>query len=178
MIRLFVAIDLPEEIRHYLAPLCTGLPGARWLDPQQLHLTLRFIGEVDGALFAAIREALDEVEEEPFDLALSGMGCFPPRGRPRVVWAGVTGAERLLPFQRRIEAVLVRTGLAPAGRRFAPHVTLARLNRTSPVRVARYLESHGSLFTPSWTVDMFHLYSSVLGRKGAQHRIEVSYRFG
>ena len=173
--RLFVAIDLPEFVKEQLALLCCGLPGARWVAPEQIHLTLRFIGEVDGGLFLDIRDALTEIESEIFSLGLSGVGFFPPRGKPRVVWVGLQKNEPLLKLRNRVESLLVGLGLEPEGRKFFPHVTLARLKNTPTIKIARFLESHSSFYTSSFSVENFHLYSSVLARKGAVHRIEVSY---
>jgi len=137
--RLFVAVDLPEEVRRELSSLCCGLPGARWLPPEQLHLTLRFIGEVDPETGRSVAEALDDVALTPFSLRLRGLGFFPPRGQPRVLWAGVERSEALSRLQRRVETVLTRAGLAPEGRKFMAHVTLARLFETPASRIGTYL---------------------------------------
>ena len=174
--RLFVAIDLPDSVQERLALLCCGLPGARWVDPGQIHLTLRFIGEVDGGLFLDIRDALTEIEGKSFSLAPSGVGFFPPRGKPRVVWVGLQKNEPLIKLRNRVESLLVGLGLEPEGRKFSPHITLARLKNTPPIKMARFLESHSRFCTSSFSVENFHLYSSVLGRKGAVHRIEASYQ--
>ncbi len=175
--RLFVAIDLPDSVKERLALLCCGLPGARWVAPEQIHLTLRFIGEVDGGLFLDIRDALTEIAGKSFSLGLSGVGFFPPRGKPRVVWVGLQKNESLLKLRNRMESRLVDVGLEPEGRKFSPHITLARLKKTPTIKIVRFLESHSHFCTSSFSVENFHLYSSVLGRKGAVHRIEASYRF-
>lgn len=176
--RLFVAIDLPELIKDHLFQLCSGLPGARWVVPEQLHLTLRFIGEVDGGLFRDILELLAEVQAESFSLQLSGVGFFPPRGKPRVVWVGLQKNEPLRKLRSRIESRLVAFGLEPEGRKFSPHISLARLKNTSTVKVGRYLENHSLFSSVPFPVENFHLYSSVLGRRGAVHRIEATYLLG
>ena len=173
--RLFVAIDLPESVKERLALLCCGLPGARWVAPEQMHLTLRFIGEVDGGLFLDIRDALAEIEGESFSLHLSDIGFFPPRGKPRVIWVGLQKHEPLLKLRNRLESRLVDLGLEPEGRKFSPHITLARLKNTPIIKTVRFLEAHSRFCTSQFSVKNFHLYSSVLGRKGAVHRIEVSY---
>ena len=174
MIRLFVAIDLPEEVRGRLHALCTGQPGARWQDEHQLHLTLRFIGEVEEPVFARLREELPGAAIPAFPLTLSGLGVFPPRGRPRVVWAGVAPSEELIRLQRRVESRVRAAGLPPEGRRFSPHVTLARLRSTPSGRLRRYLEANGLFTAGPFPVTAYHLYSSVLGRAGALHRIEAT----
>lgn len=173
--RLFVAIDLPESIIERITPLRCGLPGARWVAPEQLHLTMRFIGEVDGDLFLDIRDELAGVQCPVFNLELSGLGFFPPRGKPRVVWVGLRKNEALLSLYNSIESRLVSLGLEPEGRKFSPHITLARLKNTPVIKVARFLEAHSLFSCPPFSVENFHLYSSVLGRRGAVHRIESSY---
>ncbi len=175
MPRLFVAIDLPAPVQEVLAAMSGGLPGARWTVPEQLHLTLRFIGEVDSGRFRDIREALGEVRSHHFSLHLEGVGFFPPRGNPRVLWAGVGQNEQLLQLYRRLEAALVRAGLAPEGRKFAPHITLARLRNTPASRVGGFIASHSLLVTADFSVNQFVLYSSVLNGRGAKHYVEEVY---
>lgn len=173
--RLFIAIDLPDMVKEQLAPLCCGLPGARWIPPEQMHLTLHFIGEVEGGVFLDIQEGLASVYAERLYLQLDGVGFFPPRGKPRVVWAGLKKSELLLQLYNRIEAKLVALGLKLEKRKFSPHITLARLKNTPPVKVGRFLENHGLFLSQSFAVERFHLYSSILGRKGAIHRKETTY---
>ncbi len=173
--RLFVAIDLPEPVKERLALLCCGLPGARWVDPDQIHLTLRFIGEVDGGLFLDIRDVLAAIEGDCLFLQLSGIGFFPPRGKPRVIWVGLRENKPLQKLRNRIESRLVDLGLEPEGRKFSPHITLARLKNTPTIKIVRFLEAHSDFRSNPFPVDSFHLYSSILGRKGAIHCIEVSY---
>ncbi len=176
--RLFVAIDPPEDIRVQLAGLCCGLPEARWTPSEQLHLTLCFIGEMEGATFLDIREALSAISFAPFSLRLQGVGFFPPRGQPRVVWAGVEKSEPLLGLQRKITTRLFQLGLELENRKFSPHITLARLQQTAPAKVGKYLEINGLFAGGPFTVDRFSLYSSILGRKGASHLVEQIYFCG
>ena len=175
MPRLFVAIDLPEPVKDRLDPLCRGVPGARWVRDRQFHLTLRFLGEVEGPVFASVSEALRLVHLPPFELGVHGVGHFPPRGRPRVLWAGVAHGPGLLEAQRQVERVLRRAGLPPAERNFAPHVTLARLNGAPLPRVVGWLEDHAALATEAFRVERFELFSSVPGREGSQHVVEETY---
>lgn len=175
MPRLFVAVDLPAEIRERLSSLCCGLPGARWVEPDQMHLTLRFIGDVDGGMFKRIREVLADVHSEPFWMRLDGIGFFPPRGNPRVVWAGISKNDQLIQLRNRIESVLVRKGLEPEGRKYSPHITLARLKNTPGSRIGAYLAHNGLFATEEFLITEFLLYSSVLNAKGAKHYIEEAY---
>lgn len=175
MPRLFVAIDPPPGIREQLGTLCCGLPGARWVEPEQLHLTLRFIGDVDGSVLIRVQEILAAVRVGAFSLRLEGIGFFPPRGSPRVVWVGIRKNEQLLHLHNRIESVLVRAGLAPEDRKFSPHITLARLKNTPASRIGAYLAQHGLFITEEFQVNEFLLYSSVLNSRGARHYIEEGY---
>lgn len=175
MHRLFVAIDFPSAVRAQLAMLCSGLPHARWVPEEQMHLTLRFVGEVEGGAFLDIREGLGAVQAPAFEMALKGIGHFPPRGRPTVLWAGVRDEGGLLRLQSRVEKAVMSAGLPPETRNFSPHVTLARLKGTPPRRVADYLGHHALFSAGPFPVEAFHLYSSVLTPKGALHRIEASY---
>lgn len=145
---------------------------------EQLHLTLCFIGEVDGAVFHDIREALHQVSVPAFSIRLDGVGCFPPRGRPRVVWVGVEADERLHRLHQKIYTRLASLGLALERRKFAPHITIARLKSTATSKVARYLEECGLFSTEPFTVENYRLYSSVLGRQGAVHTVEEEYELG
>ncbi len=175
MPRLFVAIDPAAPVRDALARLCHGVPGAKWVAPEQFHLTLRFIGEVEAGLLDEIAEALGDVEAPAFRLALDGVGHFPPRGAPRVLWAGVNDGTAPGRLHDRIEARLRQLGVAPDRRGFAPHVTLARLKQAPLARVRDYLALHGAFATQDFPVTEFHLYSSHLGAAGAVHRVEASY---
>ncbi len=175
MPRLFVAIDLPAGTKERLSSICCGLPGARWIDPEQIHLTLRFIGDVDSTVFKNIREALTEVAGEPFPMQLEGVGFFPPRGKPRVVWVGVRRNEQLIQLHNRVDSVLVRAGLEPEGRKYSPHITLARLKNTPVSKVGDYLTHFGMFMAGEFQVHEFLLYSSVLNSKGAKHYVEDGY---
>jgi 2'-5' RNA ligase len=176
MYRLFVAIDLPEEVRQALARVSCDVPGARWIEPEQIHLTLRFIGEVDGAAFRDVAGSLDEVAARNFPLVVRGVGHFPPRGEPRVLWAGVEKSDALVELRNRVESAVVRAGIEPEGRKFSPHVTLARLKGTPERAVGSFLALNGLLRCDPFRVREFHLYSSSLSAKRAVHRCEASYR--
>ncbi|MHB1015365.1 MAG: RNA 2',3'-cyclic phosphodiesterase [Desulfurivibrionaceae bacterium] len=175
MYRLFVAVDLPPDIAAQLQGLCCGVPGARWVQPEQMHLTLRFIGEVDGGVFRDIKEGLADVKAPVFSLQIKGLGFFPPRKSPKVLWAGIAPVEQVSTLRNRIETVLLGLGLGPEGRKYSPHITLARLHDPSIARLGRFLASNGLFATEPFPVSEFHLYSSELTAKGAFHTIEVSY---
>lgn len=176
MPRLFVALDLPESVKDRLEVLGgAGIPGARWVGERQFHVTLHFAGEVEGPQARLLTEGLAGVRADPFELALAGVGHFPPRGEPRVLWAGVERSEGLDELHRRIQSCLRRLGLPMEARRFSPHVTLARLRQAPRQAVMAFLASHGLFRSETFPVADFQLFSSVLGRRGAQHRVEASY---
>ena len=151
------------------------MPGARWADPEQIHLTLRFIGEVDELVFRDVLDSLDDVRSEPFPLVLRGVGHFPPRGEPRVLWVGVEKSAPLFELQRRVERAVARAGVAPDGRKFSPHVTLARLNGSPSRAVGSFIATHSLFASEPVSVREFHLYSSALSSKRAQHSCEASF---
>jgi RNA 2',3'-cyclic 3'-phosphodiesterase len=173
--RLFVSIELPEAVKQALLRMCCDVPGARWVEPEQMHLTIRFIGEVDGLVFRDVTDALEGVTALAFPLTIRGVGHFPPRGEPRVLWAGVERSEGLLELRSRVERALVRAGLAPEGRKFSPHLTLARLHGASERAVASFLAQNGLLRCDPFAVPAFHLFSSALSSKRAVHRCEATY---
>jgi RNA 2',3'-cyclic 3'-phosphodiesterase len=174
--RLFVALDLPEAVKESLEPLTRGLGDVRWSTPDQQHLTLRFIGEVGNGAVHDIVETLGMVPATPFELRLKGLGHFPPRGEPRVLWVGVEKSTELARLKRRIDRALGEAGVAPDGRKFAPHVTLARIRAPlSPTRLGTYLVRHALYRSEAFPVSSFHLYSSWLRADGAEHQLEASY---
>ena len=175
MYRLFVAIDPPDDIKRSLMDICFGVPGARWTDETRMHVTLRFIGEVDGGVFEDAREALATVQFEPFEMTVKGLGFFPPRKAPETLWAGVEGNDKLVQLRNRVESALGRAGLARESRKFAPHIVLAKIKETPPGRLAGFLGQHALLKFPPFTVEEFHLYSSHLSSERALHTIEESY---
>jgi 2'-5' RNA ligase len=176
MPRLFVAIDLPEQLKSTLAALAPELPVGRWVGAQELHLTLRFIGEVDQQTCSRIMTALAGLHFAAFTLTLRGVGHFPPDKRPRVLWVGMDPCDRLMQLQQELELALIDAGIPPDERRFSPHITLARLKETAPAAVSGFEIKHRDLVCPPFAVGEFILYSSVLTRQGAIHNKEALYR--
>lgn len=176
MIRLFVALRPPDAARRRLEELRGGVPGARWQTAEQMHLTLRFIGAVDGAAFGEIRDALARIEAQAFSLAFRGVGRFPPRGPARALWVGVAADPALTRLRARIEAALAGLGFAPEGRNFLPHVTLARFGAQVPTRrLQGFLAYHGPFAAGPYPVRSFALFSSRLGAQGARYTVEARY---
>ena len=176
MIRLFAALDVPAEIGEGLARRQEGLPGAKWRPMDALHVTLRFFGELDGAVAHELDEALAEIEASPFEIELQGVGAFGEADHMRAVWAGVAPSERLRHLAARCETAAKRVGLKPEKRTYRPHVTLAYFGpRTEPSKVAAWVQAHNLLHSPPWPVLGFHLYSSWSGPDGSRYDIERSY---
>lgn len=176
MIRLFVGLGLPETVRGHLRLLCGGVPGARWSEPENLHLTLRFIGEVSEDVAQDIDAALAQIHAPAFSLTLTGVGMF-GGSKGRQLWAGVADTPALLHLQAKCESALVRIGLAPEGRSFLPHVTLARLKDAPLARVTRFLEEYSLFRAPSFPVSEMVLFASFQGRSGVTYDPVRQYSF-
>lgn len=175
--RLFVSIDCPESIIEQLLSLCDlSLDSASWNDPDQFHLTLQFIGEVDEPTFQVVVDALADIQMETFDLSLMGLGFFPPRKMPRILWVGVEKNEALLQLQKKIESRLRRLHLPLEKRKFHPHITLARLHHPNSDELGRYLAQNNLFHPKPFPVESYSLYSSLLGPQGAVHTEEAHYR--
>ncbi|MEI6557209.1 MAG: RNA 2',3'-cyclic phosphodiesterase [Rhodospirillaceae bacterium] len=175
MIRLFVALGLPDDIRDRLAGLAGGVPGARWVEPSNLHLTLRFIGETGGDRLADLDAELAAVTAPAFELVLDGLGQFGSGRKLHTLWAGVERSESLRQLQARVESAVVRAGFAAEGRKFSPHVSLARLKDSAPERVMRYLSGNGLFRSRPFRVDSISLYESHLGRHGPDYAVISTY---
>ncbi|PKU23470.1 RNA 2',3'-cyclic phosphodiesterase [Telmatospirillum siberiense] len=174
MIRLFVGLALPPSLRQTLAMLGGGLPGARWTPPENLHLTLRFIGEIDEAMADDIDGQLAAVRAQAFSLELGGLGTFDSGRRAHHLWIGVKRAPALTHLQEKIESAVVRGGCAPERRHFQPHVTLARLKDPPLGRLQDFIAGH-NLFQAELTVSRFTLFSSHLGHGDPVYRAERDY---
>lgn len=174
MHRLFVAIEPPPEIKAVLLGTMGGIAGARWQDEAQLHLTLRFIGEVDRHQANDIAAALQTLRYPPFDIAISGVGTFDTRGLIHTLWAGVTPHDALTTLHNKVNRTLRTVGIPPDPRAYAPHITLARLNRsTGPLD--GFLTQHAGLATAPFRVGDACLYESQLTADGAVYDIVERY---
>ena len=174
MPRLFTALEIPRDAALSLSLLRGGLPGARWIDVENYHLTLRFIGDVEGHVADEIANALDRIRRPSFSLTLSGVGAFGSR-KPHAIWAGVTASPDLNALQAEIERICQRLGLPSDPRKFVPHVTLARLKNASDGDVARYLSARGNFATMPFKVTRFVLMSSRDSVGGGPYIIEEAW---
>ena len=174
MLRLFVGIEFPTELKLHLSMLETALPGARWVDAGNFHLTLRFIGEVDEGVAADIDEVLARVKARRFRLQLAGTGVF-GGGKPRALWVGVERHPDLVALRDRIEQALIRIGLEPEQRKFAPHVTLARLRDAPPAQLGEFLAAHAQFRAAPLRVDRFSLIASFPTKAGSIYEDQADY---
>jgi 2'-5' RNA ligase len=176
--RLFVALDLPHPIRQRLSDLAVGVPGARWVPPENYHITLRFIGETPRHTAEELDLSLAAVRGRVFDLILSGVGTLEKAGRVNALWAGVERTAALDHLKGKIETALQRAGLPPERRRFVPHVTLARLDSGAEPRLAAWVQAHNLFRSDSMSVTHFTLFSSRLGKEQSVYTPEVEYALG
>lgn len=165
--RLFVGLDLPEHVKSALLATMGGVAGARWQAPAQLHLTLRFIGEVDRHTAADIAAALGRVKLRQFMAELGDPGLFNHRGRIDTLWVGVRPAEALTQLARSINAALASVGLPPEPRAFVPHITTAR--GRSMIDATAWPQS--PIPRLAWTIDQFALFESRMGKDGSDYAI-------
>lgn len=175
MPRLFTAIEMPRDAAVSLSFLRGGLPAARWIDAENYHLTLRFIGDVEPRFADEIVAGLDRIEHAAFSLQLSGLGAFGSR-KPHSIYAGLAPSAALESLQADIDRVCRRLGMPADPRRFVPHVTLARLRQPKADDVARYLAGRGGFRTPPFAVGRFVLFSSRDSVGGGPYVLEESYR--
>lgn len=177
MPRLFTALEIPRDAALSLSLLRGGLPGARWIDVENYHITLRFIGDVDGPTADEVINAFDRIDRPSFSLSLAGMGSFGSK-KPHSIWAGVSPSVELKALQAEIERICQRLGLAPDPRRFSPHVTLARLRNARLGDVVEYLAGRGDFRTQPFDVGRFVVMSSRDSVGGGPYIVEEAYPLG
>jgi 2'-5' RNA ligase len=175
MLRLFLAVDLPDPVRLEVAALCTQVNHARWVKPHQLHITLRFMGQTPEEALANVRDQLGRVQVPAFNLALQGTGIFPGSAsskRARVLWLGLEPVEPLTHLKQAIDACL---GLDLERASFSPHLTLARFTEKPDPTLTQFLAQHHDYRSAYWPVACFHLYRSTLHSSGSVHEVVATY---
>ncbi len=174
MIRLFTALEIPDEIAARLEHLQRGVEGARWIERENFHITLRFIGDIPENVAADVDVALEAVPVAPFEIELEGVGEFGGR-KPYALWAGVKLTGPLRQLQARHESAARRAGLLPDTRKYMPHVTLARLRGIETPDVYRYIEANSLFATPKFTVTRAVLFSARASTGGGPYVPERYY---
>lgn len=172
--RLFVALRPPRPIRALLTGAMHGISGARWQDDDQLHLTLRFIGDVDRHQAEDVAAALGALHAPAITARIAGVSLFEHHGRLHMVWAGVSPADPIAALHRKVDQLLSRVGVAPETRSFLPHITLARLNRGSGP-VAPFMALHSDLASEPFVFGHATLYESEMGRGGSRYHPVARY---
>jgi 2'-5' RNA ligase len=175
MIRLFAAVPVPADIAMALSRRQQGLDGARWRTPAQMHITLRFFGEIREDRARDLDAELSTVGGGRFEISLQGAGAFGEGGDINAIWAGVAESPELKRLAKACETAARRAGLKPETRNYRPHLTLAYLKRPEPDKVAAWIQANNLLKSPPIPVDRFGLYSSFLASDGAQYRLEAEY---
>jgi len=173
--RLFIALALPARLREELGRLCSGLRNARWVRPENMHVTLRFVGAADKVQAADLDLALETVKAAPFELALSGVGTFGAGRKVRSVWAGVEKSPALARLQAKVETAVQRAGLGAEGRKYTPHVTLARFKNSPGPRMGGFLETRTGFAAGPISIDRFTLFESRLGHEGPHYEVLREY---
>jgi 2'-5' RNA ligase len=173
--RLFVALELPWPLRDRLVGLATGIHGARWVGLENLHLTLRFIGEVANWRAEEIDLALQTIKSRSFPLVISGVGLFEKAGRVTSLWAGIERCPQLDHLQTKVETAMQRAGLEPERRRFTPHVTLARLDQPANEKITGFVQRNNLFRAEVFQVERFTLFSSRLGKESSVYTAESDY---
>jgi RNA 2',3'-cyclic 3'-phosphodiesterase len=173
--RLFVAVDLPDSMRQLLAGLDPHIRGVRWTEPDQMHLTLGFFGDVPKDVELRMRQRLSAVEFGAFFLPVNGVGAFSSRGAPTIIWIGVGKAHpHLFQIHKRVQEAALAVGIEPELRPWHPHITIARCRDVSAQALRKFLQSNAELDAGMIRVDAFHLYSSRLTPAGPIHTREVT----
>lgn len=178
MVRLFTALEIPDDIAEALKRRQSGLPGARWRGRDSLHITLCFHGEVREERAHDLAAELSRIDSKPFEINLSGVGAFCDDYRSRTIWAGVEASEPLSVLAGRCARASERAGVPVEKRTYRPHLTLASLKvQIDPGRIAAWITGHNLLKSPPIRIDRFGLYSSTLGSEGSTYELEREYLF-
>jgi len=177
MIRLFTALDIPDEVAACLIPAQRGLHSARWVARENLHITLRFVGSVDERMAEEVDSALAHLKAKPFTLQVTHLGSFGDSKTARSVWAGLAPSEALINLNAKIERLYQQLGLPADKRKYTPHITLGRVSNVSNSEIANWIEERGKFDCPPFEVTRAVLYSSQTRAEGAIYTPERYYIF-
>ena len=175
MPRLFIAIDIPDPVKDKICELRRNLPGVRWIVREQIHVTMRFIGDSDDVLFKQIKSSLSEIKLPTFHMEITSSGFFPNERRPSVFWLGCNENRTLSDLKDHLDLILDSCGIAPESRKFTPHITIARLKMIIEKESLKLNNIYKALFPIRFDISEFILYSSLLKSDGAEHSKECVY---
>ncbi len=176
--RLFIAIELPPHIKTALKAIQAGVPGARWIAPENMHLTMRFLGESDGPQAEDLVYELRRIDWHSFEITLAGAGQFSGGAGAKTLWMGVEPQEPLVALQAKVERACRRSGFTADQKAFTPHITLARFSYPPELESTRhFLQSYGRFQREPFRISGFSLFSSELRPKGPIYRIEADFPF-
>lgn len=180
MPRLFVGLPIPDDVADQLSALQGGVPDANWVPSENFHITLAFIGEVDGGMTTDIDEALATIDGPILDIELAGVDHFVDGQQPKALYAGVVQEERLIRLREKVVRALRGEGVTLERRKFRPHVTLAHFNRRAEIghHMAQFVASHSLFRAGPFEVESFRLYSSTLRPDGSVYEVEAEYPLG
>lgn len=178
MLRLFVAIPIPDDLRQRLLAISSGVRGARWVRPEGMHVTLFFAGDTEREQASDLDAELEAIKIPPFELSCRGLGYFERGSRINAIWAGIEASDTLTYLHDRVETAAVKAGFERENRKYKPHITLARLTHGRVDDIGPWIETHDHLSAPPFTVDRFTLYRSHLSREGAMYEPMVEYVLG
>jgi len=174
MMRLFTGLELPSDVALDLGFMQGGVLGARWIDRESFHITLRFIGDIDDAMGRDVAMALDEASLRPFSIRIKGIDVF-GGNKPHAIIALIEPNPELLRLQAAQERICQSLGLEPEGRKYIPHVTLARLKDPEPLSLRRFIEGHALYRSRPFDIGRFVLFSSKPSRGGGPYAVEEAY---
>ncbi|MTH98200.1 RNA 2',3'-cyclic phosphodiesterase [Roseibium sp. RKSG952] len=175
MPRLFTGLEIPSQTGLMLSMLRGGLRGARWIDPENFHITLRFIGDIDDRTADEIADALDRVRRRTVEIRINGLGSFGNGKQPHAVWARVEPTPQLAELQAEQERIIQRLNLPPERRKYTPHVTIARCRTSSNADVAKWLAERGDFQAPPFIAGRFVLFSAKASVGGGPYLVEEAY---
>ena len=173
--RLFIAIDMPDSVTGLLAGMNPHLPGVRWLPADQIHLTVSFLGNVTAAAEETLREKLAAIRFTAFFTPVVGLGTFPTKGKPNVIWAGLgNGHPQLFHIYKKVQEAALGAGIEPDLRTWHPHITFARCRDVAPHEIRPFLKEHAEFDAGMIRIDSFVLYSSIPGPLGSAYTRELT----
>jgi 2'-5' RNA ligase len=176
--RLFIAVPLPVEVKEALFKLREPIEGVRWRNPEQMHLTLKFLGDTPRQEINQLQKELNAITADPFSVDLEGAGQFPLTGPPRVLWVGVASNNQLIQLHKEVEQLCSNIGFPPEDRDFYPHITLGRVTDGTETEVESLIERYSDFQIKDIPVDRVVLYESQLQPDGAVHNPLKIFRLG